>query len=33
MEKYITSAFRQNEFMMINGFTASIRKIGNGQSF
>lgn len=26
MEKSITSAFRQNEFMMINGFTAKYER-------
>lgn len=33
MEKCITSAFRQNELMMINGFTASMTEPGNGQPF
>lgn len=30
MEKCITSAFRQNEFIMIDGFTATMREAGNG---
>lgn len=33
MEKCITSAFRQNEFIMINGFTATMRETGTGWTF